>query len=315
MYDETSGNGTTGAASKEGGTNTTGIIVGVVVGVVGGLLLLALAFWLWRRHRRQQQEKAEQLAAEPYIVDKTDMASTPEGRPLNETSSSQAPNDRASISSSSDDGSSEGEVRHARGIEEDNGSEIVEFLPPQYFDAWQEGPSQNASRATTQPSHAVSPTHTSGISPGGGYSGRSGSTHEPALKQEYRQLVPPRPALKEDYNREFERSLPPTPVSPRPLEAEYKRAYGRSEGNSSAGPALEADYKRAYGRSAESASTPRLEADYKRAYGAGTESSSSTAGRSPKTVISQGSARNLQDDYREAFKNSPPEVITADHKR
>lgn len=254
--------GATGSDAESSKSSPTPIIVGVVVGVVGGALLLALAFWMWRRHRRRRQQR---LAPEPFTAEKAgDLEHDSIKGSLQVVVADEA-SDR--LHSSGDEFAVADAGHPTRRIEEDTGSEIVEFLPPQYFDPLEQA--EPPALSPESPDFSASPDGRGRASSGAG-------GQEPALKAQYRQLQS-RPSLKDDYKRVFGRRLPrtPTPIGPRPLKAEYKAAFGGGGESSSTAGRLKSD---------ESFQPPEgsgnLRHDYKKAFGDISGGSSSAARKS-----------------------------------
>lgn len=114
------------------------MIVGSVVGVVGGLALLALVAWfLYRRHRRRAAAGRE-LLPETYTHDARtaqSSASLRKGEAL-QPSSTQEGGPFNSHGTSFADSNSLFDAPIG-GRREVTGSEIVDFLPPQYREDWQ----------------------------------------------------------------------------------------------------------------------------------------------------------------------------------
>lgn len=191
--------------------------------------------------------------------------------------------------------------RGHRVVQEEDGESFVEYLPPQYREAWQAGPEPGQSPPTA-PEDSPGP-----------YSG-SGSqelaalvtapvAQDPALKDKVRTLNAERPQLKQEYKRAFGRALPRPPQSPPTsgfgagsqsgTDAESSE---RLQSPSSAGD-LRADYKRQLGSSVRSSSAQEsqhasgdLRDDYKRQLGPDTPGSQAGPLSLEPTVIGSDDA-------------------------
>lgn len=174
--------------------SSTPTIVGVVVGVVAGLVLLGLGLWWYLRRRRRSQRQLEVMAPEPYTVDGGQRVTTVYKPDLAEASPSRTPSVHTRQSSLSDTDSNVdgaiGRIDHA-----DDGTEIVEFLPPQYQEDWQVAP-----ESMPEPEAAASEQNATGA-----IASREATQPSATLKDEYRVLIPGRPALKQEYSRAFGR--------------------------------------------------------------------------------------------------------------
>lgn len=282
--DVAGGNGNAGSstdgASGSSKSNKTGVIVGVVVGVVGGLLVLGLAFWLWRRKRKQQRQKEEKLLAQPYGEQGT-------GQDVQKGSFSEGSNTEGNATPA--EGASETPVAAASGgrrspirhlVQEEDAEEVYEYLPPRYREAWQQGPVDPSASPSMPPS--ASPILPSGSSSAPGEPNPQSITSEkqrmfgsdnvpvesPPLKAEYARAFGTPSAAGSGAGSSSGRSRATTPAGPRPLETEYKRRF-EPETPSPSRPLVQ-DYKEAF-------STPPLQEDYKRAFEFGSASSDAPA--------------------------------------
>lgn len=288
--DATGGSGTgaasTGNATGSSKSNKTGVIVGVVVGVVGGLLVLGLAFWLWRRKRNQQRKQEETLLAQPYSErgsgQDIQKGSLPEesGTEGNETppgGASETPVAAAARGRRSP-------VRHL--VQEEDAEEVYEYLPPRYREAWQQGPSGSSVPPRIPPSESPGRPSSSSSAPGEpnpqslALDKQMSSTSERASAEN--------PPLKVDYARAFGapsaavsgagssagpgagsssgRSRTTTPAGPRPLESGYKRRFDTPETSAPSRPLVQ-EYKEAFpSPPVQVPSTRPLQEDYKRAF-------------------------------------------------
>lgn len=154
-------------APQSGGGNDkashTPVIVGVVVGIVGGLLLLGLAVWLWRRKHKQGVEEPARNRSPVHRV-----------------------------------------------VQEEDAGEVLEYLPPQYRETWQQSLS--------------TPSVSSAESPASSYP----STFKEPLVSPSSSGEPPvaTPTLKRDYIRHFNlwrHKATQDSEQATPLEEEYKR--------------------------------------------------------------------------------------------
>lgn len=106
--------------------------------------------------------------------------------------------------------------RPRRVVQEEDGESIVEYLPPQYREAWQAG-------AGPEPVQSPSADPSGGDSGGGPSSSGPSSkpfaapstppAKDPAVEGKARALNPERPSLKQEYARAFGRALPQPPQS------------------------------------------------------------------------------------------------------
>lgn len=178
----------------EHGKGSTPLIVGLVVGLVAGLTLFALGIWWFLRKRSRRQQEVDALAPDPYPVGRHDTARFRKGD-LPEDSIPAPASPVHSAVGDSDDSLDEPVGRLGQ---DETGSELVEFLPPQYRDDWQAEPA-----APQQFEAGSRPLSSSPASPESSDTPQP-TTLVPALKDEYRVLIPDRPPLKQEYARAFD---------------------------------------------------------------------------------------------------------------
>lgn len=195
-----------GDASKSGGSNKTGIIVGVVVGVGGALVLAALALWLFRRHQAKKRKEESRSSVAPYVVSEKELYRTASWSPHNADSSEASTTPERRARESDDD-------RPPRRIVREQDAEEYEVLPPLYRE-WQprQEPNDDADGAAVpspppQSSDLSSPSAPNAIlssshkgdyfaassqpsSSSGGQRSRTATPHEtPPLKEDYARML------------------------------------------------------------------------------------------------------------------------------
>lgn len=181
-------------------TNTTPIIVGVVVGVVGGLALLGLLFWLWRRRRQQRAEESEKLRADPYtpgLSGGAEDAIKPTRTPISQEVGPVAPALPTGPEGAAAPApvATQGNSPPRPFLQEEDAEDVaLDVLPPRY-------------RQRDYPEPGVSPPSTPGETPDlplPESESPPAEQHEPGLKEEYRRAVPARPRLKQEYEQVFD---------------------------------------------------------------------------------------------------------------
>lgn len=197
-----------------------GLIAGVVVGAVAAMALLVLGVWLLRRRRRRCDERDRVQSPDPYPITAGTSAAvfrkgdvvlqTPQDNAAPEGMPQQALDDW-----NSDDYPPAGQLEH-----DDDGSEVVEFLPPQYRETWQLSPASSPAAPLPAPEDSQAPQAASGpgvdasvVQPGMAWrsqsSGAGADSSKPSLKQQYQESFGSGPGspdanrLRGEYKREF----------------------------------------------------------------------------------------------------------------
>lgn len=313
-------NGTTigdqGAPGAQKKSNSTGTIVGAVVGVVGGLAVIGLLFWLWRRRRQRRRALSdEKLRTDPYRPAPgsgvEDMAKIPPTPSLEESGAAQAPGAAVDPSALASQGNP-----IARPFLQEEDAEDVAFdvLPPRYRE-----------RHYREPADIDAPP-VQGESPGPSAAGAESSRRQDlALKDEYLRAIPDRPRLKQDYDRAF---VSPQASNSRAISSgPSETASGSASGGSPSLPEtqgdLRRDYKRAFGSAASGESGelvssqqhdfenalgslprkapggPRAPSDPKRSPSAGSPNSASSA--QSTSAANMDDLGSLRAEYKRAF--------------
>lgn len=206
-------------------TNTTPIIVGVVLGVVGGLILLSLAFWLLRRHKRNREAREQELLPEPF----TELAGEPRTKAeLEQIARGEDPSSvpRSPSEASDEEPAEAPRTRRGRRVVQEEDAESIEYLPPQYREAWHGG---------ARPMSTTSITREDGQQPSDPVAHQLGDAstrepiHGPALEDKVRKPDPSGHQTDGQTNHSSDEATGQrgTGRQGEDLRAEYKRWFGK----------------------------------------------------------------------------------------